>query len=248
MGKYRYALPQCGASLAHVFETMEAHKTRLGVINYAASQVRLAYYGYTYYRLTGTLRLLWLYLLPPHTYAHCYGDTSYGGTFYCGTHTCYSYCGHTYRTNYAVSLAASRPSLPMAILTYYGYTYYGHTYCGYAHHGNIALTMAVLTMALLPMQPTLEAIFLDICGAAAERSAPGGGGGGGGSGGGGGAAAAAAGGGGGGSPCTRVALALSPPMGTAEAVARPAAHSQSGVPLAKLATPVEFDGGGLQSC
>ena len=93
------------------------------------------------------------------------------------------------------------------------------------------------------MQPTLEAIFLDICGAAAERSAPSGGGGGGGSGDGGGG-----GGGGGGSPRTRVAPAISPPMATAEAVARPAAHSCSGVPLAKVATPVEFDGGGLQSC
>jgi ABC-type multidrug transport system ATPase subunit len=90
-------------------------------------------------------------------------------------------------------------------------------------------------------QPTLEAIFLDICGAAAERSAPSSGGGGGGSGDDGGG-----GGGGGGSPLTRVAPAISPPMATAEAVARSAAHS--GVPLAKLATPVEFDGGGLQSC
>ena len=103
------------------------------------------------------------------------------------------------------------------------------------------LTMVILTTAILTMQPTLEAIFLDICGAAAERSAPSSGGGGGGSGDDGGG-----GGGGGGSPRTRVAPAISPPMATAEAVARSAAHS--GVPLAKLATPVEFDGGGLQSC
>ena len=90
------------------------------------------------------------------------------------------------------------------------------------------------------MQPTLEAIFLDICGAAAERSAPSGGGGGGSGDGG------SGGGGGGGSPRTRVAPAISPPMATAEAVARPAAHS--GVPLAKLAPLVELDGGRLQSC
>ena len=114
----------------------------------------------------------------------------------------------------------SLPTLPPR-----GYTYY----------------MVILTTAILTMQPTLEAIFLDICGAAAERSAPSSGGGGGGSGDDGGG-----GGGGGGSPRTRVAPAISPPMATAEAVARSAAHS--GVPLAKLATPVEFDGGGLQSC
>ena len=41
VGKYRYALPQSSASLAHIFETMEAHKARLGVVNYAASQVDL---------------------------------------------------------------------------------------------------------------------------------------------------------------------------------------------------------------
>ena len=75
-------------------------------------------------------------------------------------------------------------------------------------------------------------------GGGASSGAGGGGGGGGGDGGGGG--------GGGGSPRTRVAPAISPPIATAVAVARPAAHS--GEPLAKLASPVELDGGGLQSC
>ena len=55
VGKYRYALPQSSASLAHIFETMEAHKARLGVVNYAASQVDLVW-----------LHLPWLCLLWLH--------------------------------------------------------------------------------------------------------------------------------------------------------------------------------------
>jgi hypothetical protein len=41
VGKYRYTLPRGGASLARIFEIMEEHKRRLGVVNYAASQPTL---------------------------------------------------------------------------------------------------------------------------------------------------------------------------------------------------------------
>ena len=55
--------------------------------------------------------------------------------------------------------------------------------------------------------------------------------------------------GGGGAPRTRVAPAVLPPTAQPTADARPAARSGVALaPLAKMATPVELDGGGLQSC
>ena len=40
-GKYKYELPPSSATLAQIFETMEANKEKLGVLNYAASQPTL---------------------------------------------------------------------------------------------------------------------------------------------------------------------------------------------------------------
>jgi len=40
-GKFKYELPPDAASLAEIFETMEAHKGQLGVLNYSASQPSL---------------------------------------------------------------------------------------------------------------------------------------------------------------------------------------------------------------